>query len=36
MGEAMPGLLWLINLKDHFFPNLPIDLRILTIAHGAI
>jgi cytochrome c biogenesis protein CcdA len=28
--------LGLINLKDYFFPNLPIHLRIPTIAHGTI
>jgi cytochrome c biogenesis protein CcdA len=28
--------LGVINLKDHFFPQLPIHLRIPTIAHGTI
>ena len=28
--------LGVINLKDYFFPNLPIHLRIPTIAHGTI
>jgi len=28
--------LGLINLKDYLFPNLPIHLRIPTIAHGTI
>jgi cytochrome c biogenesis protein CcdA len=28
--------LGLVNLKDYFFPNLPIHLRIPTIAHGTI
>ncbi|MBU0702423.1 MAG: hypothetical protein KKC18_00965 [Chloroflexi bacterium] len=36
IGSWMVIGLGLINLKDYFFPQLPIHLRIPTIAHGTI
>lgn len=36
IGSWLVIALGLINLKDYFFPQLPIHLRIPTIAHGTI
>ena len=36
IGAWLVIVLGLINLKDYFFPQLPIHLRIPTIAHGTI
>jgi len=36
IGSWLVIVLGLINLKDYFFPQLPIHLRIPTIAHGTI
>jgi len=36
IGSWLVIVLGLINVKDYFFPQLPIHLRIPTIAHGAI
>ena len=36
IGAWLVILLGLINVKDYFFPQLPIHLRIPTIAHGTI
>jgi len=36
VGAWLVIALGLINLKDYFFPHLPVHLRIPTIAHGTI
>ena len=36
IGAWLVIVLGLINLKDYFFPQLPVHLRIPTIAHGTI
>jgi cytochrome c-type biogenesis protein len=36
IGAGLVIVLGAINLKDYFFPQLPIHLRIPTIAHGTI
>jgi cytochrome c biogenesis protein CcdA len=36
IGSWLVIALGLINLKDYFFPQLPVHLRIPTIAHGTI
>ncbi|MBC7227637.1 MAG: DUF1573 domain-containing protein [Thermoflexales bacterium] len=36
IGSWLVILLGLVNVKDYFFPQLPIHLRIPTIAHGTI
>ncbi|HEY76106.1 MAG TPA: hypothetical protein G4O00_07990 [Thermoflexia bacterium] len=36
IGSWLVIVLGLINVKDYFFPQLPIHLRIPTIAHGTI
>jgi cytochrome c-type biogenesis protein len=36
IGAWLVIVLGLVNLKDYFFPQLPIHLRIPTIAHGTI
>jgi cytochrome c-type biogenesis protein len=36
IGSWLVIVLGLINLKDYFFPQLPVHLRIPTIAHGTI
>jgi len=36
IGSWLVIILGLVNLKDYFFPQLPVHLRIPTIAHGTI